>query len=84
MDLIKKREACTMLAISMNTLDKLIRSGKLPAYRVTETSVRLAREDVTAYLESRRIQPPPPPVIRRRKPAPAAPKCEYYPGMKVV
>jgi len=84
MDLIKKREACAMLAISMNTLDKLIRSGMLPAYRVTETSVRLDREDVTAYLEARRIQPPPPPVIRRRKPAPTAPKCEYYPGMKVV
>jgi len=84
MELIKKSEACEMLAISMNTLDKLIRSGMLPAYRVTQTSVRLAREDVTAYLESRRIQPPPPPVIRRRKPAPARPACEYYPGMKVV
>ena len=84
MDLIKKSEACEMLAISMNTLDKLIRSGMLPAYRVTKTSVRLAREDVYAYLESRRIQPPPPPVIRRRKQASAAPKCEYYPGMKVV
>lgn len=84
MELIRKSEACEMLAISMNTLDKLIRSGMLPAYRVTQTSVRLAREDVTAYLESRRIQPPPPPVIRRRKPAPARPACEYYPGMKVV
>lgn len=83
MELIRKNEACQMLRISMNTLDKLIRSGKLPAYRVTETSVRLAREDVAAYLESRRIQPPPV-ITRRRKTAPAARACEYYPGMKVV
>lgn len=83
MELIRKNEACRMLAISMNTLDKLIRSGKLPAYRVTETSVRLAREDVAAYLESRRIQPAPV-ITRRRKPAPVTRVCEYYPGMKVV
>lgn len=84
MDLIKKAEARAMLGISMNTLDKLIREGRLPAYRVTDHAIRLDRADVTGYLESRRIQPPPPPAVRRRKPAPAAPKCEYFPGMKVV
>ena len=84
MDLIKKSEACTMLAISMNTLDKLIREGRLPAYRVTDHAIRLDRADVTGYLESRRIQPPPPPTVRRRKPAVTASACEYYPGMKVV
>ena len=84
MDLIKKAEARTMLGISMNTLDKLIREGRLPAYRVTDHAIRLDRADVIGYLESRRIQPPPPPAVRRRKPAPAAPKCEYFPGMKVV
>ena len=84
MDLIKKAEARAMLGISMNTLDKLIREGRLPAYRVTDHVIRLDRADVIGYLESRRIQPPPPPAVRRRKPAPAAPKCEYFPGMKVV
>lgn len=84
MELIKKSEARAMLGISMNTLDKLIREGRLPAYRVTDHAIRLDRADVTGYLESRRIQPPAPPTVRRRKPAPAAPKCEYFPGMKVV
>ena len=82
MELIKKREVCEMLGISMNTLEKLIRSGKLPAYRVTDTAVRIAREDVTRYLESRKIQPPTP-VVRKPKPVPVKP-CGYYPGMKVV
>ena len=59
MDLIKKAEARAMLGISMNTLDKLIREGRLPAYRVTDHAIRLDRADVTGYLESRRIQPPP-------------------------
>lgn len=84
MDLIKKAEACAMLGISMNTLDKLIREGRLPAYRVTDHAIRLDRADVTGYLESRRIQPPPPPTVRRRKPAVTVSACEYYPGMKVV
>ena len=84
MDLIKKAEARAMLGISMNTLDKLIREGRLPAYRVTDHAIRLDRADVTGYLESRRIQPPPPPTVRRRKPAVTASACEYYPGMKGV
>ena len=84
MDLIKKTEARAMLGISMNTLDKLIREGRLPAYRVTDHAIRLDRADVTGYLESRRIQPPPPPTVRRRKPAVTVSACEYYPGMKVV
>lgn len=84
MDLIKKAEARAMLGISMNTLDKLIREGRLPAYRVTDHAIRLDRADVTDYLESRRIQPPPPPTVRRRKPAVTVSACEYYPGMKVV
>lgn len=83
MELIKKAEACKLLSISMNTLDKLITTGKIPAYRVTEKAIRLSREDVMAYLESRKTQPPPPPVIRRRRKLPEV-KCEYYPGMKVV
>ena len=84
MDLIKKAEARAMLGISRNTLDKLIREGRLPAYRVTDHAIRLDRADVTGYLESRRIQPPPPPTVRRRKPAVTVSACEYYPGMKVV
>ena len=84
MDLIKKAEARAMLGISMNTLDKLIREGRLPAYRVTDHAIRLDRADVTGYLESRRIQPPAPPTVRRRKPAVTVSACEYYPGMKGV
>ena len=82
MELIKKGEACELLGISINTLDKLIHSGKLPAYRVTDHAIRLAREDVTDYLASRKIQPPAPPA--RREKAPPVKPCAYYPGMKVV
>ena len=84
MDLIRKEEARAMLGISMNTLDKLIREGKLPAYRVTDHAIRLDREDVTGYLASRKIQPPPAPAARWKRPPAPVSGCEYYPGMKVV
>ena len=81
MELIKKQEACEILSISMNTLEKLIREGRIPAYRIAEKSIRLSREDLQAYLEARRT--PQSVAMRRRQTAPAR-KCEYYPGMKVV
>lgn len=83
MDLIRRGEACEMLGISKGTLDRLIQTGKLPAYRITDKAVRLAREDVERYLEAARILPPPAPTVRRRKPEPER-VCAYYPGMKVV
>lgn len=79
MELIKKNEACKMLCISMNTLEKLIRDGELPAYRVSEKATRIAREDVDAYLAAKRIRKPEPVIQPRKRRV-----CEYYPGMEVV
>ena len=83
MELIRKREACEMLAISMNTLEKLIRDGSLPAYQVSDKATRIDREDVENYLETRRIRARKAEEKEKRA-AVQRPRCEYFPGMKVV
>ena len=82
MAFIRKSEARERLGVSMNTLDKLIREGKIPAYRIGSRAVRINDKDLDDYLESCRVKTAPPPEIRI-KPAPVR-RCEYVPGMKVV
>ena len=53
-ELITKAEAARMLTVSEDTLDRLIRAGMLPVYRISAGITRLDREDVAAYMESRR------------------------------
>lgn len=55
-ELLTKAEAAKLLTISEDTLDKLIRGGMIPAYRIAKTCTRLDRRDVLEYLESRRIR----------------------------
>lgn len=81
---LKKKEAAERLGISEGTLDRLISSGKIPAYRMGAACIRLQSEDVEAYLESCRV-PVAAPAMRRRK-AQTGPSsvCTYRPGDKVV
>ena len=89
-ELITKAEAAEILTVCEDTVDKLIKGGQLPAYRIAKTCTRLDRRDVMDYLESRRIK-----VsalrkkhagmveVKRRKRLEELPSG-YYPGMKVV
>lgn len=55
-ELLTKAEAAELLAISEDTVDRLIKGGQLPAYRIAKTCTRLDRRDVLEYLESRKIK----------------------------
>jgi excisionase family DNA binding protein len=48
---IGKRDATVVLGCSMPTLDTLIKTGRLPAYRFGPRSLRLKLSDVEALLE---------------------------------
>ena len=92
-DLITKAEAAQILTVSEKTVEKLIASGMLPAYRISRNCVRLRRSEVLAYVEERLIK-----VERLRKEkiksygvkdykrqkAIEALGSGYYPGMEVA
>lgn len=78
MNLLTRKEAARRLTVSLRTLDSLIARGQLPAYRIGPKTVRIAEEDLDAYLEARRVAP------ARTRPAPITRPCLYVPGMKVV
>ena len=91
-ELITKAQAAELLTVSEDTLDRLIRAGLLPVYRISKGITRLDRADVEAYIESRRVrssalaaQVRPIGVmdLRRRREIEALP-CGYVKGMKVV
>jgi excisionase family DNA binding protein len=47
---LKKREAAIILGVSEPTIDKIIREGKLRAFRPTETSLRIMPDDLEAFI----------------------------------
>lgn len=89
-ELITKAEAARMLTVSEDTLDRLIRAGMLPVYRISAGITRLDREDVSAYMESRRQRAMA--IGRKSNKVKMVPEVYrggknnsgYVPGMKVV
>jgi excisionase family DNA binding protein len=89
-ELITKAEAARLLTVSEDTLDRLIRAGMLPVYRISAGITRLDREDVAAYMESRRQRATA--IGRKSNKVKMAPEVYrggknnsgYVPGMKVV
>lgn len=88
-ELLTKAEVAELLKISEDTVEKLIRGGQLPAYRIAKTCTRIDRADVMEYLESRRSRA----AALQRKTRVRVPQeirrgginnSGYYPGMKVV
>ena len=85
--LLSKFEVSEFLNISQNTLDRIVRDGLLPVYRI-RGQCRFMQADVDAYLSSCRelhnvmdIQT----AKSARKPERIAAVPQYYiPGMKVV
>lgn len=75
---ITRQEAADRLAISVKTLDGLIRRGQLPASKIGARIVRINEQDLEEYLSARRVAP-----IKKSAEPPVRP-CRYVPGMKVV
>lgn len=88
-ELMTKAEAAELLRVSESTVEALIRSGQLPAYRIARACTRIDRADALAYLETRKVK-----IrslqkvssikdIKRRQRIERMPSG-YTPGMKVV
>lgn len=88
MELITRAEAAEILTVSEDTIDRLVKKGQLPAYKITPKVTRFDRADVEAYLQSRYVKAK----ELARKTRVRRPQefrgginnSGYYPGMKVV
>lgn len=89
-ELIRKAEAAELLAVSEETVERLIAAGKLPRYEISAKCIRLDRADVLAYRESRyrraRTLSGKPSGVKdlRRAARYETRPSGYVPGMKVV
>ena len=87
-ELITRAQAAELLTVSEDTIDRLVKAGKLPAYRITPKCTRFDRADVEEYLTSRYVKAK----ELQRKTRVRRPnefrgginKSGYYPGMEVV
>ena len=88
MELITRAEAAEILTVSEDTIDRLVKKGQLPAYKITPKVTRFDRADVEEYLQSRYVKAK----ELARKTRVRRPQefrgginnSGYYPGMKVV
>lgn len=76
--LISRQEAADRLAISLRTVDSLIRRGQLRAYRIGPKLVRIDEGDLQLFLANRLVTP------EVKKAEPQTRPCRYVPGMRVV
>lgn len=84
MALITKKEAAARLAVGEKTLEWLIGSGELPAYRIARSCIRLEEADIDAYIARCRIKAQAAAEQKRRTRKPTRRTCAYRPGDKVV
>ena len=49
------REAAAFLSVERKTIYKLIEDDKLPAYRLSERTIRIDEEDLVAWVKKRKI-----------------------------
>ena len=88
MELITRAQAAELLTVSEDTIDLLVKAGKLPAYKISPKITRFSREDVEEYLASRYVKAK----ELQRKTRVRRPNefrggvnnSGYFPGMKVV
>lgn len=88
MELITRAQAAELLTVSEDTIDRLVKSGQLPAYKISPKITRFDRADVEEYLASRYVK------VEALKRQTRVKKCRefrgginnsgYYPGMEVV
>ena len=53
-DYLRIKEVAERLAVSEQTVRKLVRLGKLDAIRIGNRSLRITRESIDAYIASRK------------------------------
>lgn len=53
-DYLRIKEVAEQLAVSEQTVRKLVRLGKLDAIRIENRSLRITRESIDAYVASRK------------------------------
>lgn len=87
-ELITRAQAAELLTVSEDTIDRLVKAGQLPAYKISPKITRFDREDVEEYLASRYVKAK---ELQRktrvRRPSEfrgGVNNSGYYPGMKVV
>jgi excisionase family DNA binding protein len=51
-----KKLAARFLGTSVQTVDRLTRSGELPYVRIGKSQIRFRPEDLAAYVQQRRVQ----------------------------
>ena len=56
MELITRAEAAKMLTVSEDTVDHLVKSGQLPAYKITRCITRFDRADIEDYIAARYLK----------------------------
>ncbi len=88
-EFLTKAECAEILQVSETTVERMIASGQLPAYRISRAVTRINKADLMAYLAQRQIKAAAlrrsagVKDLRKRKRMEARP-CGYIPGMKVV
>ncbi len=53
---VTRQEAADILGISLSTLDKMIDDGRVPALRLTDRTVRIAKSDLDPDVLRGRIE----------------------------
>ena len=72
MELITRAQAAELLTVSEDTIDRLVKAGQLPAYKISPKITRFDRADVEEYLASRYVKAKELQQIGRARPASAA------------
>lgn len=87
-EFITKAEAAEILRVSETTVERLIASGQLPAYRIARACTRIDKADLLEYVRGRAAKTSAlQKKTRARRPSQtryAAGDHVYKPGMKVV
>ena len=83
--MLTKRDACELLSVSPKTIDRIVRDGDLPAYRV-RGQMRYKASDIEEYLKRSVVAVPPKALLQRKKYArhKDEERSRYVPGMRVV
>lgn len=79
MGYIDRATAAKRLLVNEKTLDRMIKRGAFPAYRIGPRMVRIDEKELEAYIRARRVEPE-----AGRWAEPLERPCLYVPGMKVV
>ena len=79
MGYIDRATAAKRLLINERTLDRMIKNGTIPAYRIGPRMVRIDEKEQEAFIRARKVEPE-----AGRRQAKIERPCLYRPGMKVV